>query len=227
MPNETPRNKIRSANQKRRQQDKLKSTITFSLIGLVAVIIAVFTLTRPRPVPLSAARMAIDPAYGSETAKVTIVEYSDYGCPSCQAWHNSGTLQKIRDTYGDRVRFVWKDFPIITSASPKAAEAGQCAFDQGKFWEYHDLLYAKSPAIGINDLKAYATQLGLDPTRFNNCLDSGQNSSKVDQSTNEGHQFGFNGAPAFVVNGKRLVGPPSFETLKSIIDPILAAASSN
>ena len=222
MPKEAPKNAIRSAAQRRRQQGKLKTTITFSLIGLVVVAIAIFALTRPRPEPLSTARMALDPFYGSENARVTIIEYSDYNCPSCQAWHNSGVLQKIRDSYGDKVRFVWKDFPIITSASPKAAEAGQCALDQGKFWEYHDLLYAKSPVTGINDLKAFATQLGLDPNKFNNCLVSGQNSTKVDQSTNEGHQLGFNGAPAFVVNGQKLIGPPSFETLKSIIDPILA-----
>ncbi len=221
----SPKNAIRSAAQKRRQQGKRKTIVTFSLIGLVIVAIAIFALTRPRPEPLSAARMALDPSFGSENAKVTIVEYSDYGCPSCQAWHNSGILQKIRDTYGDKVRFVWKDFPIITSASPKAAEAGQCALDQGKFWEYHDLLYVKSPAIGINDLKGYATQLGLDQTQFNNCLDSGQNIPKVDQSTNEGHRLGFNGAPAFVVNGQKLIGPPSFETLKSIIDPILTATN--
>ena len=186
------------------------------------VAIAIFVLTRPQAEPLTAARLGLDPAYGAETARVTIVEYSDYGCPSCQAWHNSGVLQKIRDTYGDKVRFVWKDFPVITSASPKAAEAGQCALDQGKFWEYHDLLYAKSPAIAVSELKSYAIQIGLDSTRFNNCLDSGQNAPKVDQSTNEGHQFGFNGAPAFVVNGQKLIGPPSFETLQSIIDPVLA-----
>lgn len=225
MPQETPKNKIRSASQKRRQQEKRKNLITFSVIGLVIVVIAVFALTRPQAAPLSAARLAADPAYGPESAKVTILEYSDYGCPSCQAWHNSGILQKIRDTYGNQVRFVWKDFPVITSASPKAAEAGQCAFDQGKFWEYHDLLYAKSPAISTSELKAYATQLGLDMTKFNNCLDSGQNSPKVDQSTTEGHQLGFNGAPYFVVNGQKLVGPPSFETLQAIIDPILAAGS--
>ena len=225
MNKEAPKSKIRTANQKRRQQEKLKKTLSFGLIGLVVVTIAIFALTRPRPEPLSTTRLAADPAYGPETAKVIITEYSDYGCPSCQAWHNSGTLQRIRDTYGDKVRFVWKDLPIITSESPKAAEAGQCAFDQGKFWEYHDLLYAKSPAIGINDLKTYATQLGLDQTKFNNCLDSDQNSPKVDQSTNEGHQLGFNGAPAFVVNGQKLIGPPSFETLKSIIDPILAASN--
>jgi protein-disulfide isomerase len=225
MPKETPKNKVRSASQKRRQQEKRKNIITFSVIGLVVVAIAVFALTRPHADPLSEARMAADPAYGSESARVTIIEYSDYGCPSCQAWHNSGILQKIRDTYGDKVRFVWKDFPVITSASPKAAEAAQCAFDQGKFWEYHDLLYAKSPAIGTNDLKAYASQVELDTTKFNNCLDSGQNAAKVDQSMNEGYRLGFNGAPSFVVNGQKLIGPPSFETLQSIIDPVLASGS--
>ena len=225
MPTEKTKNKLRTASQKRRQQEKLKNAIVFSLLGLVVVAIAVFTLTRPQAVPLSAARMAADPAYGAESASVTIIEYSDYGCPSCQAWHNSGVLDRIRQTYGDKVRFVWKDFPVITAGSPKAAEAAQCAFDQGKFWEYHDLLYAKSPAIGVNDLKAYASQLGLELNKFNNCLDSGQNIPKVDQSTNEGHRYGFNGAPAFVVNDQKLIGPPSFETLQSIIDPILAAGS--
>ncbi len=225
MPREIENNKIRSAREKRRTQEKQKKWITVGVFGLIALTIGVFLLTRPRPEALSPTRLAADPAYGPETALVTITEYSDYGCPSCQAWHNSGTLQKIRDTYGDKVRFVWKDFPVISSASPKAAEAGQCALDQGKFWEYHDVLYARSPAIGINDLKAYAVELGLDVTRFNNCLDSSQNAPKVDQSTNEGHQLGFNGAPSFVVNGKKLVGPPSFETLQSIIDPILKTGS--
>ena len=222
MTRETSNSKIKSARDKRKAKEKQKNLFVFGSILLVFLAIAIFMFTRPRPEALSAARLSSDPAYGVETAKVTIVEYSDYGCPSCQAWHNSGILQKVLDTYGNKVRFVWKDFPVITSASPKAAEAGQCAFDQDKFWEYHDLLYAKSPAISVSDLKAYASQLRLDTVKFNNCLDSGQNSPKVDQSTNEGHQFGFNGAPSFVVNGQKLVGPPSFETLKSIIDPILS-----
>jgi len=114
---------------------------------------------------------------------------------------------------------------VITSASPKAAEAGQCAFDQGKFWEYHDLLYDKAPALAISDLKTYAAQLGLDTAKFNNCLDSSQNAPKVDQSMNEAQQLGFNGDPSFVVNGQKLIGPPSFEALKVIIDPILASGS--
>lgn len=225
MPKEIPNNKIKSAREKRRAQEKQKTNLTFGVIGLIVLAIAVFALTRPHAEPLSAARLAADPAYGAEDARVTIIEYSDYGCPSCKDWHNAGILRQLRETYGDRVRFIWKDFPVITSASPKAAEAAQCAFDQGKFWEYHDLLYEKSPAIGINDLKAYAGELGLDTIKFNNCLDSSQNSPKVEQSMNEGYRYGFNGAPSFVVNGKKLIGPPSFEMLQSLIDPILASGS--
>lgn len=223
MNTEIPRNKIRSAREKRRAQEKQKGMLKFGVIGLVVLAIAAVILSRPRPQPLSAERLAADPAYGLETARVTIVEYSDYGCPSCQAWHNSGVLQRIRDTYGDQVHFVWKDFPVISAASPKAAEAGQCAFDQGKFWEYHDILYARSPAISVNQLKTYAVELGLDADRFNACLDSSQNAPKVEQSTEEGYNYGFNGAPAFVVNGQKLIGPPSFEMLQAIIDPILSA----
>ncbi len=223
MNTEIPRNKVRSAREKRRAQEKQKKLLSFGVVGLVILTVLGVFLSRPRPQPLSVERLAADPAYGLETARVTIVEYSDYGCPSCQAWHNSGILQRIRDTYGDQVRFVWKDFPVISAASPKAAEAGQCAFDQGQFWEYHDLLYARSPAISVKNLKAYAVELGLDGASFDACLDSSQNAPKVEQSTDEGYNFGFNGAPAFVVNGQKLIGPPSFEMLQAIIDPILSA----
>ena len=132
-------------------------------------------------------------------------------------------MQQVLAAYGNDVQFVWKDFPVITAQSPKAAEAGQCALDQGKFWEYHDLLYAKAPALTVNDLKDYAAQIGLDKAKFNECLDSGQNQAKVYQSLNEAQrEYAFPGTPSFLINGKKLVGPPSFETLKSTIDSILA-----
>ena len=83
---------------------------------------------------------------------MTIIEYGDFGCPTCRGWEQAGVLKQIVATYGDQVHFVWRDYPIITAQSPQAAEAGQCAFDQGKFWQYHDLLYAKQPALSISDL---------------------------------------------------------------------------
>jgi protein-disulfide isomerase len=82
--------------------------------------------------------MNVSPMLGPETAPVTIVEYGDFGCTTCLGWYKSGVLNQLRTRYGDQIRFVWRDFPVITLLSPKAAEAGQCAHEQGKFWEFHD-----------------------------------------------------------------------------------------
>jgi protein-disulfide isomerase len=190
-------------------------------IGIIAL--GAYFMTRTRPQTLGAARLAANPALGPENAKVTIVEYGDFGCITCRGWEKAGVRQQIINTYGDQVHFVWKDFPVITAQSPKAAEAGQCAFDQGKFWDYHDLLYAKAPALGVNDLKAYATQIGLDSAKFDQCLDSGKDSPKVDQSWHEAYQFGFQATPSFLINGQKLVGAQPFDVFKAVIDPILAA----
>ena len=109
---------------------------------------------------------------------MTIIEYGDFGCPTCRGWEQAGVLKQIVATYGDQVHFVWRDYPIITAQSPQAAEAGQCAFDQDKFWQYHDLLYAKAPALSISDLKSYAAQIGLNTAQFNQCLELGKRSGK-------------------------------------------------
>jgi protein-disulfide isomerase len=209
--------------EKIRAQKNNRQWIGYGALALILIAAVFFISSRPKAQPLDEVRLASNPTLGLDSAKVTITEYGDFGCTSCRAWHNAGILDQIRAEYGDKVQFVWKDFPVITAQSPKAAEAGQCAFDQGKFWEYHDLLFANAPALSVSDLKNYATQVGLDTTRFNQCLDSGQNQSKVNQSLNEAQrEYGFPGTPSFLVNGKKLVGPPSFQTLKSTIDAILA-----
>jgi protein-disulfide isomerase len=195
-------------------------------VGVVAVIIvvvaAILWSESSRIPPLSSARLASDPSLGSPSAKVTIIEYGDFGCPTCRGWEQAGVLKQIVTTYGDQVHFVWRDYPIITAQSPQAAEAGQCAFDQGKFWQYHDLLYAKQPALSISDLKSYAVQIGLNTTQFDPCLDSGQDKAKVNQSMAEARGYGFIGTPSFIVNGQKVIGPASFSQFKSMIDPILA-----
>jgi len=206
-----------------------KSTLRWIIAaGTIAIIIAFMawilwaqSLHTP---PLSAARLASDPSLGSPSAKVTIIEYGDFGCITCRGWEQAGVLKQIVAAYGDQVHFVWRDYPIITAQSPKAAEAGQCAFDQGKFWEYHDLLYAKAPALSIGDLKSYAAQLGLNTAGFDQCLDSGQDKAKVDQSMAEARGYGFIGTPAFILNGKKVIGPASFDQFKAMIDPLLLAA---
>lgn len=209
--------------EKARAAKARKKWTGYGALALLGLALVAFIATRPpKAAPLSEARLAANPTLGLDTAKVTITEYADFGCPACQSWHESGIMEQVLETYGDDVQFVWKDFPVITAQSPKAAEAGQCAFDQGMFWEYHDLLYAKSPAIGVDELKQYAAELGLDTARFDACLDSGQNREKTQQSEKEARQLALPGTPAFLVNGTKLIGPPSFETLAAAIDAALA-----
>jgi len=172
------------------------------------------------PIGISTQQMN-DPYLGDANARVTIIEYGDFGCPTCRGWEKSGVLKEIRQKYGNQVKFVWRDFPVITPESPKAAEAAQCANDQGKFWEFHDLLYARAPALAVNDLKSYAKEINLDTARFNQCLDSGQKQAKVNQSEHEALNLGFRGTPDFLVNNKPIAGPISFESFQQMIDPLL------
>jgi protein-disulfide isomerase len=215
--------------QKQLRQEKIqaqKARQQWIGVGALVLILfaAVFVISsRPEAQPLNETRLAANPTLGPDSAKVVITEYGDFGCSSCRGWHNAGIMEQVRAAYGDQVQFVWKDFPVITAQSPKAAEAGQCAFDQGKFWEYHDYVYEVGYLLGEDDLKGYAAHLGLDTETFNQCLDSGQNRAKVEQSLNEAlREYAFPGTPSFLVNGKKLIGPPTSDVLKSTIEAILA-----
>jgi protein-disulfide isomerase len=161
-------------------------------------------------------------ALGPASAPVTIVEYGDYGCPTCKAWSKAGIIDKVRAKYGDQVRFVWRDFPVITVDSPKAAEAGFCANDQGRFWAYHDFVFEKSPAIKINDLKSYAAQLGLNVDAFNQCLDSGRHRADVVNNFNDALNHNLIFTPSFLINGRPIYGPASADQLSAFIDASLS-----
>jgi protein-disulfide isomerase len=160
-------------------------------------------------------------AIGPETAPVTIVEYADFACITCKAWHQFGIREQVLKEYGDQVRFVWHDFPVTSPASPKAAEAGYCAHDQDQFWAYHDILFANAPALAVDHLKAYADEIGLDMQQFNNCLDSGEHQQSVESALNAAMDLGLRSVPSFMVNQRRLIGPPSFEQLSNAIDELL------
>jgi len=160
---------------------------------------------------------------GPESAPITITEYADFGCISCQAWHQFGIREQVRDAYGDQVQFVWRDFPVTTPLSPKAAEAGFCAHDQNRFWDYHNILFENAPALAADNLKTYAETIGLDMNEFNQCLDSRKHQQAVEKELADAKELGLRGVPSFIVNGKRLIGPPSFEQLAATLDEILAS----
>jgi protein-disulfide isomerase len=204
--------------EKRKRQRYLR--IGAAVIG-ISLVLGYFLWPRPQAQAVNPDRLNDDPFIGSINAPVTIVEYGDFGCPSCKAWNEAGIIDRVIATYGDQVRFVWRDFPIITAQSPKAAEAGQCAYDQGYFWEYHDLMYERATSLRTGDLKRYAEDLGLDSTLFNQCLDSGQHQATVDKDLQDAYRHRFRGTPSFLVNDQLLAGPPDFQTLQNLIDPIL------
>ena len=214
--------KKQTLRQQRQEKHNRQKYLRIGVIVIGLVLAAGYFLwPRPKALAVSQDRLLDDPVMGPPTAAVTIVEYGDFGCPACRGWYHAGIIDRVIDIYGDQVRFVWRDFPIITAQSPKAAEAGQCAYDQGLFWEYHDLLFEQAPSLRTGDLKRYAEDLGLDSTLFNQCLDSRQHQATVDKDLQDAYRRRFRGTPSFLVNDQPLAGPPNFQFLQGLIEPIL------
>src|SRR3989338_10918075 len=168
-----------------------------------------------------------DPVEGSKNAPVTIVEFSDFQCPYCGRFAIE-TLSQIKTNYIDtgKVKVVYKDFPLsFHENAQKAAEAAQCSFDQDKFWEFHDKIFQNQQDLSIISLKRFASELGLNTGKFNECLDSGKMAARVQKDVQEGASVGISGTPAFLVNGIGVTGAQPFEVFKQIIDSELSKAS--
>ena len=162
-------------------------------------------LKAPEPV-----RMKVDPsvgfARGPREAPVTIVEFSDFHCPFCKTV--VGTLKQITAQYGERVRWVFRDFPIpaLHPEAPIAHEAARCAGEQGKFWPYHDVLFDRAPVSAPAALRDLAVLVGAEPAAFNQCLGSNKYRAAVAADMEVGTQLGITGTPTFFINGALLVG---------------------
>ncbi len=162
-----------------------------------------------------------DPSLGPVDAKVTIIEFSDFQCPACKA--AEPLIKNILAAYGDRVRFVYRDFPLpqIHEFAIVAAEAGECADEQGKFWEYHDLLFEKQPKLDLQSLENYARDLGLNSSKFNQCLETGKYKSEVLADQSAGASIGLRGTPSFVVNDKIYGGIIPYDQFAALIERYL------
>jgi protein-disulfide isomerase len=124
------------------------------------------------------------------------------------------------------VKFVWKDFPLssIHPEAVKASEAAHCAGDQGKYWEYHDVLFGNQRALQVVQLKKYAADLRLDAASFDRCLDSGTHAARVQAGLKEATQLGLSSTPSIFINGRLVMGAQPFEAFQSVIDDELARA---
>jgi len=152
------------------------------------------------------------PVLGETKAKIAIVEFGDYQCPFCSKFFFD-VEPILRDRYikSGQAKMVWRDFAFLGSESFFAAEAARCANDQGKFWQYHDLLFNRQQgenqeAFSKDKLKSFAGELTLNQTDFDACLDSGKYTQAVKDDTDAGRQVGVNGSPATFINGEMIEG---------------------
>lgn len=176
---------------------------------------AVVTLLEPLRMPLETKG---SPSKGPDNAPVTLVVFSDYQCTFCQ--NLSGTLKRILSDYGDQVRLIYRQFPNpnIHNNAEKAAEASLCAQEQGRFWEMHDLLFQDPNKLKIEDLKAYAAQLGLNKDSFGQCLDSGKSVPRLKADFMDAMRAGAGGTPALYVNGRLLPGARPYDEIAGVIN---------
>jgi len=162
------------------------------------------------------------PISGSKDAPVTLVEFADFECAYCR--QTEPNLQKLREQFPDKLRIVYKNFPLpMHSHARKAAEAGLCAAEQGKFWPYHDKLMAQTPPqLEVPQLKTLAASFKLDTARFDQCLDSGKEAAAVSHDLEQGKTLGVDGTPSFFVNGYFLSGAVQYDRLRDLVEQQLA-----
>lgn len=163
-----------------------------------------------------------DPQLGDPTATVVIVEFGDFECPYCLKAFP--TVRELQHEYQDRILYIWRDFPAadLHPHAEKAAEAGECAQDQGKFWEYHDKLFINQQRLTVPDLKRYAAEVGMDVPSFILCLDSGRYAQEVQQDLQIALDAGAIGTPTYFINGQMISGVIPKDLFKEIIDQQLS-----
>ncbi len=164
-----------------------------------------------------------DPSLGNPSAPVKIVEFADFQCPYSK--EASSTLRELALKYPNEVYYVYRDFPLteIHPLSQKAAEAGECADDQGKFWEYHDKLYQNQSRLDDDSFVQFAMQLNMNVKRFEGCLSSGQHTDEVIEDYLDGLEASVRGTPTFFLNGNRIAGSIPADVLDDLVQSILSA----
>jgi protein-disulfide isomerase len=207
------------------QAKRLKRVRILGIVGIVILAGAALVFWRNASrVPASEAAALVAPnRIGPENAPVQIVEFGDFGCHSCRAWHNAGIKEQLLAEFGEQISVEFRHFPVITRQSPQAAEAAQCAAEQDAFWPYHDFIYEQTPegALSQGDLQSYAAAIGLDQAAFDSCLESGRFRELVQQDLRAAQDAGARGTPTFLINGQQAF--PSYQSMSATIQEILGS----
>lgn len=204
------------------------------LVTLIIVVVAAVFLSGPST-PAKSSTKVTDPLLllgakdqreeaGSESAKVTIVEFGDFQCPACGAVNP--TVKKIIADYKDQIYFVFRNFPLPMHANALvSAEAAYAAGQQGKFWEMESMLYEsqlewseKSGDEAKKIIRGYAEELELNMEQFNQSLDTSKGAAKIQKDQNDGYQLGVDSTPTFYINGEKFAGGMTYDKLKALIN---------
>lgn len=153
----------------------------------------------------------------NKTGKVVITEYSDFECPFCR--NVLPTMMQLKATYGDQIDFVFKHFPLTGQHeyAERAAFAAECARAQARFWTYHDMLFANQDKLDDESLKLYAREIGLDQTRFNECLDNNETFDMVKDDFETGLSLGVNSTPTFFIGTRKIMGSQPYRIFEKEI----------
>lgn len=210
----------------------LKNPIFITVMIIVAGVGGIFGLVRLFPDSQSNSLTQTNKFWGKADSSVVVTEYADFQCPGCSSFF-SNDEQALKAAYVDKIKFEYKYFPLTSlhRNAQKAAEAAEAASVQGKFWEYHDILYtrqtAESTEWNIAKYVDYAKELGLDTTKFRKELDENTYRQVVKDGANEAQKKGYSRTPTIEINGKKFEGAngnvPTFAELQAEIDRLLAA----
>jgi protein-disulfide isomerase len=236
-----PRSRQTAKERRRRQKGPSRTLIIIGIVGLALALVGVLIVSSAQsPFAPAATVVAITPfprpaahqnAMGDPNAPVKIEEYSDFQCPACLSFFKE-TERSIAEQYvaTNKVYFVYHSMGAwIGPESSAAAEAAYCAGDQGKFWEYHDMLFdnwtgENVGAFNAQRLQAFGEALGLKMDEFRSCLDNHKYANQVAQDRAGGEKVGVKATPTFFINGKQIVGAQSFASFQQEIESALAAA---
>lgn len=205
-------------------------SLIIGIVALAVIVVAGFAILGQGgsgTTPPQAIEVSSDKNIGAPNAPVVVVEYADFQCPYCQQFA-LGPEQQLRKEYVDtgKVRFAFRHMAFIGTESVWAAEAAECANEQGRFWDYHDKLYQEqggenTGTFSQDNLKRFAAALGLNTQQFNQCLDTNKYEAKVQQEIAEGQQLGVASTPTLFVNGQLIKNGSDYQVLQAAIEVTL------
>jgi protein-disulfide isomerase len=214
-----------------RRHESASRLMTFAVGVLVALSPYSLAIGDSKPLSVEETLAALEkgPTLGLASARVSVVEFSDFQCSFCRKFW-ADTLPKLKDTYikQGKVRFSYRHFAILGKFSEQAAMASECAGEQGRFWEYHDKLFTNQGGLAFTQskLEQYARELGLKTANFKRCLTSEKYRKKVEGETAVAASLGARGTPTFFVNGRLMVGAQPFDVFQSVIEEEFGKSSS-